>query len=64
MVLADASVGQLFAEAVQKRGAVGVLAYRMPAYTQPEINRTSIQFSSIPPDTVRKAWGQVGRAKD
>ena len=57
VVLADASVGQLFAEAVQKRGAVGVLAYRMPAYTKPEINRTSIQFSSIPLDTVRRAWG-------
>ena len=57
VVLADASVGQLFAEAVQKRGAVGVLAYRMPAYTKPEINRASIQFSSIPLDTVRKAWG-------
>ena len=57
VVLADAGVGQLFAEAVQKRGAVGVLAYRMPAYTKPEINRASIQFSSIPLDTVRKAWG-------
>lgn len=57
VVLADASIGQLFAEAVQKRGAVGVLAYRMPAYTKPEINRASIQFSSIPLDTVRKAWG-------
>jgi len=42
---------------VQKRGAIGVLAYRMPAYTKPEINRSSIQFSSIPLDTVRKAWG-------
>ena len=57
IVLADAGVGQLFSEAVQKRGAIGVLAYRMPAYTKPEINRSSIQFSSIPLDTVRKAWG-------
>ena len=57
VVLADAGVGPLFTEAVQKRGAVGVLAYRMPAYTRPEINRASIQFSSIPLDTVRKAWG-------
>ena len=57
VVLADIGVGQLFADAVQKRGAVGVLAYRMPAYTKPEINRASIQFSSIPLDTVRKAWG-------
>ena len=57
IVLADAGVSQLFAEAVQKRGAVGVLAYRMPAYTRPEINRSSIQFASIPLDTVRKSWG-------
>ncbi|MEO8624918.1 MAG: M28 family peptidase, partial [bacterium] len=57
IVLADASVGQLFTEAVQKRGAIGVLAYRMPAYTKPEINRSSIQFSSIALDTVRKTWG-------
>ena len=57
IALADAGVGQLFTDAVQKRGAIGVLAYRMPAYTKPEINRSSIQFSSIPLDTVRKAWG-------
>ncbi len=57
VVLAESGVSQLFAEAVQKRGAVGVLAYRMPAYTKPEINRSSIQFSSIPQDSLRKAWG-------
>ena len=57
IVLAEAGIGQLYTEAVQKRGAIGVLAYRMPAYTKPEINRSSIQFSSIPLDTVRKAWG-------
>jgi len=57
IVLADGSVGQVFGEAVQKRGAVGVLTYRMPAYTKPEINRSSIQFASIPQDTVRKGWG-------
>jgi aminopeptidase YwaD len=57
IVLADAGVSQLFTEAVQRRGAIGVLAYRMPAYTRPEINRGSIQFSSIPLDSVRRAWG-------
>ncbi|MEO5817299.1 MAG: M28 family peptidase [Gemmatimonadaceae bacterium] len=57
IVLADGAVGQVFAEAVQKRGAVGVLAYRMPAYTKPEINRSSIQFSNVPLDSTRKAWG-------
>jgi hypothetical protein len=57
IVLADASVSQLFSEAVQKRGAIGVLAYRMPAYTKPELNRSSIQFSSIALDSARRKWG-------
>ena len=57
IVMADASVGQLFREAVQNRGALGVLAYNMPAYTRPQVNRTSIQFSSVPLDTTRAGWG-------
>jgi aminopeptidase YwaD len=56
IVLADGSVGGMFTEAVVKRGALGVLAYRMPAYTQPEIHRTSIQFGSIAYDTTHRAW--------
>ena len=57
IVLADGGVGRVFAEAVQKRGAVGVLAYNMPAYTQPEMHRT--RFSSAPCRTtaVKKSWG-------
>src|SRR5450759_983073 len=47
IVMADGRIGQLFSEAVVKRGAVGVLAYAMPAYTQPEKNRTSIQFQGL-----------------
>lgn len=63
VVLAEASVGALFGEAVQKRGALGVLAYRMPEYTKPEINRNSIQFSSIAYDSMRKSWGMpISRA--
>ena len=50
------SVGRLSSEA-RKRGAIGVLAYALPAYTQPETHRTSIQFSSIQADTDAKAWG-------
>src|SRR5687768_15953524 len=57
IVHADAPVSRLFADAVVKRGALGVLAYNMPAYTQPAVHRRSIQFSSIPNDTVRRAWG-------
>ena len=39
IVLVEASVGRAFAEAVQRRGAIGVLGYNMPAYTQPERNK-------------------------
>ena len=57
VVLARAPVSRLFTEAVVKRGAVGVLAYNLPAYLQPARHRTSIQFGSIPRDSVAKAWG-------
>jgi hypothetical protein len=57
IVLGDGNVGRVFAEAVQKRGALGVLAYGMPSYTEPERNVHSIQFGSIPYDSVHRAWG-------
>jgi len=57
IVMADGRVGTLYAEAVGRRGAVGVLAYAMPAYTQPAKNRTSIQFQSVPLDSVHRGWG-------
>jgi hypothetical protein len=56
IVFGDMPVGRLSSEA-RKRGALGVLAYAMPAYTKPETHRTSIQFSSIQADTTAKAWG-------
>ena len=59
IVAADGRVGQLFTEAVVKRGAIGVLAYAMPAYTQPEKNVHSIQFQSIAYDSAKKAWGMA-----
>lgn len=48
IVLAEGRIGAVYGEAVQQRGAIGVLAYAMPAYTRPEVNQTSIQFSRIP----------------
>lgn len=57
IVLVEANVGRAFGEAVQQRGALGVLAYNMPPYTQPDTHRRSIQFGSIPYDSVHKAWG-------
>ena len=56
IVFGEMSVGRLSNEA-RKRGAIGVLAYSMPAYTQPQTHRTSIQFSSSSADTGAKAWG-------
>ncbi len=57
IVFGDTSVGRLFRDAVQGRGAAGVLSYSMPAYTQPERNRDSIQFSRIPLDPDTRGWG-------
>jgi len=57
IVLADGNVGRVFGEAVQKRGAIGVLTYNLPAYTQPETHRHSIQFGSVPYDSVKQSWG-------
>lgn len=34
-------------QAATKAGAIGVLGYSMPKYTQPEIHQTSIQFGSM-----------------
>ena len=56
IVFGEMPVGRLSIEA-RKRGAIGVLAYAMPAYTQPETHRTSIQFSSISADADAKTWG-------
>jgi hypothetical protein len=57
IVLADAPVGRVFQEAVQRRGAIGAIGYALPAYLRPEVNRTSIQFASVPRDTVAQSWG-------
>jgi aminopeptidase YwaD len=57
IVFGETSVRRLFREAVQNRGALGVLSYSMPAYTQPERNQHSIQFSSIPHDPEQRSWG-------
>lgn len=57
IVLADGNVGRAFGEAVQKRGALGVLTYGMPAYTQPTVHTHSIQFGSVAYDSTKRAWG-------
>ena len=59
IVLARMNVGRLFSEAVTRRGALGVIAYALPAYLQPAKNQTSIQFGSVARDTNAKSWGIV-----
>ena len=57
IVFAQAAVGRVFTQAVQQKGAIGVLGYSLPAYTQPEKNVHSIQFTSIAYDSAKKSWG-------
>jgi hypothetical protein len=57
IVMGDGSLRALWSEAVRKRGALGVLAYSMPAYTKPQVHRTSIQFTGIPYDSAHPGWG-------
>ncbi|MBL7839241.1 MAG: M28 family peptidase [Cyclobacteriaceae bacterium] len=56
IVLAETGAYQLYRQAIEK-GAVGVLAYSLPKYTQPEKNVNSIQFQSIAyADSVNQKW--------
>jgi hypothetical protein len=57
IVLGDGSPGQLFRQAVQERGALGVLAYRLSSFNRPEANRDIAAMSSIPFDPEAESWG-------
>jgi len=57
IVLVDGRLSQVFGNAVIERGAVGVLAYSMTAYLQPEKNRNSIQFRRVQRDETARSWG-------
>ncbi|WP_347172891.1 M28 family peptidase [Polaribacter uvawellassae] len=56
IVFAETSPGRIF-KTVLDGGAVGVMTYSNPKYLQPEKNTTSIQFRSVPLDSVHKSWG-------
>jgi hypothetical protein len=47
----------LYYNKLVKEGALGIITYNNPAYLQPEKNRTSIQFRSLPPREETKLWG-------
>lgn len=56
VVLIAGPVRRAFTAAVTDRGAVGVMGYSMPAYTQPDVHPTSIQFTQVPLDSVHRRW--------
>jgi hypothetical protein len=57
IVMGDGSPSQLFRSAVQEHGALGVLAYRLSSFNNPEANRDIAAMSSIPYDAEAQAWG-------
>lgn len=57
VVFAERGVGSLFNAVINSKGAAGVIGYALPAYTKPEVNVNSIQFSAIPRDSVNKSFG-------
>ncbi|MFN8581783.1 MAG: M28 family peptidase [Gemmatimonadaceae bacterium] len=57
VVFGEMPIARLFQAAVQRRHAAGVISYSLPPYTHPEKHRHSIQFTSVPLDTTRKAFG-------
>lgn len=50
IIFSENHPGRLLAIAA-KAGAIGVLGYSMPKYTQPEVHQTSIQFGSMKADS-------------
>jgi hypothetical protein len=57
IVFAETHPGRIFKTSVTEGGAVGIITYNNPDYLQPEKNTTSIQFRSIPLDSVNKSFG-------
>ncbi|MDP5106901.1 MAG: M28 family peptidase [Polaribacter sp.] len=56
IVFAETSPYQIFKSAIIDGKAAGIITYNNPDYLQPEKNTTSIQFRSIPLDSVNKPW--------
>ncbi len=57
IVFAETHPSRIFKTVVTEGGAVGLITYNNPDYLQPEKNTTSIQFRSIPLDSISKSWG-------
>ena len=59
IVFAETHPARIFKTAVTEGGAAGIMTYNNPDYLQPEKNTTSIQFRSIPFDSISKSFGIV-----
>lgn len=58
IVLANGQISDLVKDAVVDRGAIGVLAYSLPGYLKPQVNKHSIQFRKIDDDIgAHESWG-------
>ncbi|WP_299666085.1 M28 family peptidase [uncultured Polaribacter sp.] len=56
IVFAETSPYRIFKAAIVDGKAAGIITYNNPDYLQPEKNTTSIQFRSIPHDSIHKPW--------
>ncbi|TXD50175.1 MULTISPECIES: M28 family peptidase [unclassified Polaribacter] len=56
IVFAETSPSGIFKAAIVTGKAAGIMTYNNPDYLQPEKNTTSIQFRSIPHDSIHKPW--------
>ncbi|MBU3011603.1 M28 family peptidase [Polaribacter vadi] len=56
IVFAETSPYRIYKTAIVDGKAAGIITYNNPKYLQPEKNSTSIQFRSIPQDTIHKPW--------
>ena len=56
IVFAETSPYRIYKAAIVDGKAAGILTYNNPDYLQPEKNTTSIQFRSIPHDSILKPW--------
>ncbi|APZ45889.1 peptidase M28 [Polaribacter reichenbachii] len=56
IVFAETSPYRIYKAAIVNGKAAGIMTYNNPDYLQPEKNVTSIQFRSIPHDSVNKPW--------
>lgn len=57
IVFGETSPRWLYRQAIQRRGAIGMLCYSIPDFNQPKEHPQSISFSSMPLDDQGKAWG-------